>query len=165
MALLFRAFVGGTVALGTAAVAVAAVRSASVSLAVVALLCAAAIVAEYFQSESGDGLDGEGAHTFSFSSGVHLAAAVVAGPFAAAVAAAVGIVMALETGTKAWPLIRASALADASSDLAEAGIGGAFAFFALANPWAIVLLAPLAFTAYQAHARLGQLRRETAQAL
>jgi hypothetical protein len=233
MALLARAFVGGTVALGAAAVAVAAVRGAAAPLGVVALLCAAAVVAEYFQAESGDTLVGEGSHTFSFSSGVHLAAVVIAGPFAAAMAAAVGvllvdgvarksptrilfnasvlalsstgggavyilaggdpgsfalpgdllplaamaltysvlntvfvgIVVALSAGMKLWPLLRASALGDATSDLAEAGIGGVLAFFALANPWAIILLTPLAFTAYQAHARLAQLRRETAQAL
>ncbi|MGH3130326.1 MAG: HD-GYP domain-containing protein, partial [Gaiellaceae bacterium] len=230
-----RTVVVTTIGAGCAVIFAAVVEVASAPLATLALLCAAATLSEYFQVESSeDSLDGGGgARTFSFSSGIHLAAVVIAGPWAAALAAAFGVVVvdrlagkawdrvgfnasvfalaalaggiafsvaggepgtldvpgdllplaalavtysALNTvllafvtapssGTPVWALVREWAPGDVASDLAEAGLGGALAFFALRDPWAIVLLGPLAFAAYQARSRLAQLRRETAQAL
>lgn len=229
-----RTVVVSTIGAGCAVLLAAIVHAASMPLATLALLCAAATLSEYFQVESSDGfVDGGSARIFSFSSGIHLAAVVIAGPWAAALAAAFGVVVvdrlagkewrrvgfnasvfalaalaggiafsvaggdpgrlvlpgdllplaalavtysvlntalvalvtAVSAGTSVWALVREWAPGDVASDLAEAGLGGALAFFALRDPWAIVLLGPLAFAAYQAHARLAQLRRETAQAL
>jgi putative nucleotidyltransferase with HDIG domain len=229
-----RTVVVSTIGAGCAVLLAALVQAASMPLATLALLCAAATLSEYFQVESSDGfVDGGGARIFSFSSGIHLAAVIIAGPWAAALAAAFGVVVvdrlagkewrrvgfnasvfvlaalgggiafsvtggdpgvlelpgdllplaglavtysvlntalvalvtAVSAGTSVWALVREWAPGDVASDLAEAGLGGALAFFALRDPWAIVLLGPLAFAAYQAHARLAQLRRETAQAL
>lgn len=52
-----------------------------------------------------------------------------------------------------------------ASSTAEAALGVLLALCALEEPWAIAAVAPLVFAAYQAHARLVQLKRETAQAL
>jgi hypothetical protein len=228
-----RTVVVSTIGAGCAILLAALFESASTPLGTLALLCAAATVSEYFQVESSDGFVDGGARTFSFSSGIHLAAVVIAGPWAAAIAAAFGVVVVdrlagkpwdrvgfnasvfalaalaggivfslaggepgsldvpegllplavlavtysvlntalvalvtgVSAGTSVWELVREWAPGDVATDLAEAGLGGALAFFALRDPWAIVLLGPLAFAAYQAHARLAQLRRETAQAL
>jgi putative nucleotidyltransferase with HDIG domain len=228
-----RAVVAGTIGAGCALLLAAIAQVSSMPLATLALLCAAATLSEYFQVDGSDGLLDGGSRTFSFSSGTHLAAVVIAGPWEAAIAAAFGVVVvdrlagkewrrvgfnasvfavaaaaggfvfsatggdpgrfdlpgdllplaalavtysalntallalvtAVSAGTSVWALVREWAPGDLASDLAEAGLGGALAFCALRDPWAIVLLGPLAFAAYQARARLAQLRRETAQAL
>jgi putative nucleotidyltransferase with HDIG domain len=87
-----RALIIGTVALGSGVLAVAAVEVAAVPLATIALLAAAAVVTELVvvpsDEESLDALD---AHAFSFSTGVHVAAVLILGPWAAALVAAFGV--------------------------------------------------------------------------
>ena len=234
VALNARVFVGVTTAAAVGAlVALVAVFDLP-SVGMLAVFGAAAILAEYFQVESeAEALDPGGARRFSFSSGVHIAAVIIAGPLVAAAAAAFGVLMVDRLGGRSWlrtvfnaavfvlatsigaavfsatggeigtlqlphdlvPFValcvtysvlntvfiagvisvsestpfwrfaRTSALGDLPSDLAEASLAGAIAFCALRDPWAVVLLGPLAIAAYQAHARLALLRLETAQAL
>jgi len=229
-----RVFVGVTTAAAVGALVALAAWFELPPLAAFAVFCAAATLAEHFQVESeGEALDPGGARRFSFSSGVHIAAVIVAGPLVAAAAAAFGVLMvdrldgrswhrtgfnaavfvlatsvgaavfsatggeigtfllphdlvpfvalcvtysvlntafvagviSLSESTPFWRFARTSALGDLPSDLAEASLAGAIAFCALRDPWAVVLLGPLAIAAYHAHARLALLRLETAQAL
>ena len=228
------AYVIATIGAGAAFVAYAASVSTAAALGAFALFAAASAAAEYFQVDGADdGLDPADARTFSFSSGIHFAAIVVAGPFVAAPAAAFGvlltdrvrghrweriafnagvfvlstaagayafqlaggtwgelslpgdlvsvaamaagyavlntvlvaIVLALSDGAPVVSTVRDALRFDLDSDISEAGIGALLAFVLLTEPWAIVMLLPLAFAAYQAHARLTLVRRETAQAL
>jgi putative nucleotidyltransferase with HDIG domain len=87
-----RAFIVGTVALGVGVVAVAAVKAASAPLGTLALLGAAVAVTELFEVAGDDGShDPIDAYTFSFSSGIHVAAILMLGPWAAALVAAFGV--------------------------------------------------------------------------
>lgn len=87
-----RAFVGGTAALGLGAVAVAAFEVAAMPLSTLALLGAAVALTELFQVSSDESSpDGKRASTFSFSSGVHIAAILMLGPWAGAVVGAFGV--------------------------------------------------------------------------
>ena len=229
-----RVFVGVTVAAAAVVLVALATLLELPTVAQLALFGAAACLAEHFQVETDDvALHAGGARRFSFSSGVHIAAVIVAGPLVAAVAAAIGVllvdrldgrswlrtsfnaavfvlataagsavfalaggvggafvlpddlvafgalcmtyslvntalvagVISLAEGTPFWRYARTSALGDLSSDLAEASLAGALAFCVLRDPWAVLLLGPLAIAAYQAHARLALLRLETAEAL
>jgi HD-GYP domain-containing protein (c-di-GMP phosphodiesterase class II) len=229
-----RVFVGVTVAAAAVVLVALATLLELPTLAQLALFGAAACLAEHFQVETDDvALHAGGARRFSFSSGVHLAAVIVAGPLVAAVAAVIGVllvdrldgrswlrtsfnaavfvlataagsavfavaggvsgafvlpddlaafaalcityslvntalvagVISLAEDTPFWRYARTSALGDLSSDLAEASLAGALAFCVLRDPWAVLLLGPLAIAAYQAHARLALLRLETAEAL
>ena len=86
-----RAIVAGTAAAAGASFLAALASGPAVSFATVALLTALATVAEYFQIDAVDPpLDPRDARTFSFSSGAHIAAVVIAGPAAAALVAAAG---------------------------------------------------------------------------
>lgn len=88
-----RALFVGTSTLGSGVLAAAAWKIGSAPLATVALLTAAIIVAELFQVPGDpDSFDAVDRHAFSFSSGVHLAAILIVGPWAAAIAAASGVV-------------------------------------------------------------------------
>ena len=229
-----RVFVGVTVAAAAVVLVALATLLELPTVAQLALFGAAACLAEHFQVETDDvALHAGGARRFSFSSGVHIAAVIVAGPLVAAVAAAIGVllvdrldgrswlrtsfnaavfvlataagsavfalaggvggafvlpddlvafgalcmtyslvntalvagVISLAEGPPFWRYARTSALGDLSSDLAEASLAGALAFCVLRDPWAVLLLGPLAIAAYQAHARLALLRLETAEAL
>ena len=118
-----RAFVVATVAAGAAVVATAGARAVAVHspLARLALLGAVVIVAELFQVRGdADSPDPADAQTFSFSSGIHVAAILVVGPAGAALLAA-GAVLAVDRlrGSR-WQqvLFNASAFA-----LATAGAG------------------------------------------
>lgn len=88
-----RAVVVGTVALGGGALALAAFKGPLAAPTTLALFAAAVVLAELFQVSSDEtSLDPGDAHRFSFSSGVHLAAILVLGPWAAALVAAFGVV-------------------------------------------------------------------------
>jgi HD-GYP domain-containing protein (c-di-GMP phosphodiesterase class II) len=87
-----RAFVGGTVALGLGAVAVAAFKAAAMPVSTLALLGAAVALTELFQvSADESSLDPRGGSTFSFSSGIHIAAILMLGPWAGAIVGAFGV--------------------------------------------------------------------------
>jgi putative nucleotidyltransferase with HDIG domain len=89
-----RALVGGAVAAGTVVVSTAAVNALSAPLGLVALFAAGAILAELFQVPGEDNsLDPADQHWFSFSSGVHVAAVIVLGPWPAALVAVFGVVV------------------------------------------------------------------------
>ncbi len=89
-----QALVFGTVGAGVLVVISAAGRASSVRPSVLWALAAAAILTELVQLEgdesAADPLD---AHGFSFSSGVHLAAVIIAGPWAAALVAGTGVLV------------------------------------------------------------------------
>jgi hypothetical protein len=74
-------------------------------------------------------------------------------------------VVALTGGGRIFGQALATARGQLLSAVGEVGFGVALAFFALAQPWAAVVLAPLVLALFQAHSRLAQLRRETARAL
>ena len=229
-----RALLVATLVAGSAVLAIACIKARSLPVAPLALLMAAVLLAELFQvvgdEESADPADG---HTFSFSSGVHIGAILMLGPWAGALVGAFGVLavdhlrgvqwqriafngsafavsaaaggavfalaggspgqlelpgdfagiaalvvayaainsvfvsgmVALTSGTPFSRLLADVVRAEASPKLAEAGLGASVAFFALMSPWAVVALIPLVITVYQSHARLAQLRRETAGAL
>ena len=229
-----RCLVIGTVTAGTAVLAVAVVKAAGAPHATLALLGAAVVLTELIQISSDNRSPDPGdAHSFSFSTGVHIAAVLIVGPWAAALVAAFGVivvdtlrgsprakvaynasafalsifvgglafealggvpgtlefsrdfaaigalvvvayllnnllmsaVVAFHEGTSLWPLTRDASLDGLHSAAAEAGLGVAFARFALYDPWAVIVLVPLVLAVYQAYARLALLRRETAHAL
>jgi HD-GYP domain-containing protein (c-di-GMP phosphodiesterase class II) len=88
------ALVGGTIAVGCLIVGVALVEGAGAPFAMLALFAAGVIVTELFQVPGDDtSLDPADRHWFSFSSGVHVAAVVVLGPWPAALVAVIGIVI------------------------------------------------------------------------
>jgi len=90
-----RAFAAGIVGLGLVGAVAAVVESRSVPFSTLALLAAAAVLSEYFQVDSDDrAADPADEKTFSFSSGIHLAAVIIAGPWAAALVAGLGVVVA-----------------------------------------------------------------------
>jgi hypothetical protein len=74
-------------------------------------------------------------------------------------------VIALTGGGRILGQALATARGQLLSAVGELGFGVALAFFALTEPWAAVLLAPLVLALFKAHSRLAQLRRETARAL
>jgi putative nucleotidyltransferase with HDIG domain len=74
-------------------------------------------------------------------------------------------IVSLTGGTRLAPLVWASVRTEVSPKAAEAGLGAAIAVFALRDAWDVVVLVPLLVAVYQGHARLAQLRRETARAL
>jgi len=86
-----RAFVVGTVALGFGAVAVAAFTAAAMPLSTLALLGAAVALTELFQVSADESSPDQGGSTFSFSSGVHIAAILMLGPWAGAIVGAFGV--------------------------------------------------------------------------
>jgi HD-GYP domain-containing protein (c-di-GMP phosphodiesterase class II) len=119
-----RAFVAGTIVAGTAAIVASAFGARGEEIAVVALLCAAAIVAELFQVSSDESsLDPVDAPTVSFSSSVHIGAVLIAGPWAAPIIAAVGVLVA--DGLRRAPLRR---LAFNAAGFALATLAGGLAF-------------------------------------
>jgi HD-GYP domain-containing protein (c-di-GMP phosphodiesterase class II) len=86
------AFAAGTIILGLGVVVLATIGAAGLSLTTLALLGAAVVLTELFQvRDDGGGMDGEEGHFCSFSSSVQMAAAVVLGPFAAALLAPLGV--------------------------------------------------------------------------
>jgi hypothetical protein len=205
-----RAWVAGTVALGIGVLAAALVERSEAPLETLALLGAAVIFTELFQVPSDETSAEPGdAHVLSFSAGVHIAAALLIGPWTAALVAAFGVVsvdsirgerwrhvacnaavfalaaaagghayiaaggspggipglpddflplaalavtyytinylfmsavVALESAQRFWPLAREATIDGIAPAAAEVGLGFAFAFFALNEPWALVAL-------------------------
>jgi putative nucleotidyltransferase with HDIG domain len=119
-----RAFVLVTIAGGLALTALAAVRVVDTSRATLALLVLGAIATELFQVEadsaSPDPVDWQ---PFSFSSGVHLAAVLVLGPWAGGLVAASGVVVV--DGLRRAPARR---VAFNASVFALAAVAGGYVF-------------------------------------
>jgi putative nucleotidyltransferase with HDIG domain len=89
-----RGFVAVVAACGVAALAVAAVHDQVRRPYVFGLLAIAAIATELLEIRAhADALDGGESHSFSFSSGIHLAAVMVLGPWQAALVAAAGVLV------------------------------------------------------------------------
>jgi HD-GYP domain-containing protein (c-di-GMP phosphodiesterase class II) len=99
-----RALVTAVVTAGAATLVVPPlVGSVSIALPAAAVFAAAAVLAEYFQVPGDeDAVDPTEARTISFSSSVHLAAAVVVGPWAGAAVAACGVVTADSLHGSPW---------------------------------------------------------------
>lgn len=77
----------------------------------------------------------------------------------------VSAVIALESGSPFGGVAREGLLVGLAASIGEAGVGVAFAFFLLTEPWAALTLLPLLLAVYRSHERLVTLRRETAHAL
>ena len=89
-----RGFVAVVAACGVAALAVAAGNDEVRRPYMFGLLAIAAIAMELLEVRAdASALDGSGAHSFSFSSGIHLAAVMVVGPWQAALIAAGGVLV------------------------------------------------------------------------
>jgi putative nucleotidyltransferase with HDIG domain len=227
-----RVFVGATILVGLAIAAVAVLRDPPAVGGTLALLLAGVVLAELLQVSYDDGSPESVNKTFSFSSGVHVAAVLILGPAAAVLVAGFGVLavdrfrgspwskvgfnaasfalatfagglaftavggrpgelslpgdfgplaaMALAYGAVNTVLVAAVValvlrspigtllrpnLSDVASTAAEASVGVLLALCALAEPWAVAAVVPLAVAAFQARARHAALRRETAQAL
>ncbi len=120
-----RAWVVGTIALGGVALAAAVVQRAEAPLETLALLAAAVVFTELFQVPSDETSAEPGdAHSFSFSSGVHIAAVLLIGPWTAALVAAFGVVTVDRLRGAAWRHVSYNASVFA---LAAAAAGAAFA--------------------------------------
>lgn len=76
-----------------------------------------------------------------------------------------GAIVAFDSGRRAFPVLREVSRDGLSAAAGEASLGVALAFFALTEPWAIAVLAPLVLAVYRSYERLVTLRRETAHAL
>jgi HD-GYP domain-containing protein (c-di-GMP phosphodiesterase class II) len=101
-----RALIGGTLAAGAAIVAAASVVVVGAPIGMLALLGAAVVVAELLQvSGDDDSVERGDTHTVSFSSGVHLAAVLLVGPWAAALIAAFGVLAVDRLRGTAWRFI------------------------------------------------------------
>jgi HD-GYP domain-containing protein (c-di-GMP phosphodiesterase class II) len=94
---------------------------------------------------------------------VAIAAAAVA--YGAVNAVLVTLMMVLWSGAPVRGALPRSLASTTASSTAEAALGVLLTLCALEQPWAIAAVIPLVVVAYQAHARLVQLKRETAQAL
>jgi hypothetical protein len=79
--------------------------------------------------------------------------------------ALVTAIISLTSSNRAWRALHRTFWAFLPSTLSEAGLGLLLALCAFEEIWAVAALLPLIFSVYLAHARLAQLRRETAQAL
>jgi putative nucleotidyltransferase with HDIG domain len=89
-----RGYVAVVAACGVGALAVAAGNDQVRRPYMFGLLAIAAIATELFEVRADvSALDGSGSHSFSFSSGIHLAAVMVVGPWQAALIAAGGVVV------------------------------------------------------------------------
>jgi len=89
-----RGFIAVVAAFAVAALAVAAVHDHVRRPYLFGLLAIAAIATELLEVRSGAGtLDGSESHAFSFSSGIHLAAVMIVGPWQAALVAAGGVLV------------------------------------------------------------------------
>jgi putative nucleotidyltransferase with HDIG domain len=91
--------------------------------------------------------------------------ALAALAYGAVNAVLVTTIIALWSGVAMLGSLRRSWISAAASSTAEAAVGLLLALCALEEPWAVAAVVPLVVVAYQAHARLAQLRLETARAL
>jgi hypothetical protein len=98
-----RALLVGTVGLGTAILGVAFFARSDVPLTLLALIAAAALVTEFVQVEADETSPAPGdAHSFSFSSGVHVATILVVGPWTAALVAAGAVIVVDRLRSAPW---------------------------------------------------------------
>src|SRR5438128_8371842 len=119
-----RVWMAMTTSLGLGVVVLATVRGAMAPLTTLALLAAAALLAELFQVDGDErSLDPRDAHSSSFSTGVHFAAVLIVGPWAAAVVAAFGVLFVDRMRGASW-----SKLAFNASNFALATFAGGQAF-------------------------------------
>jgi HD-GYP domain-containing protein (c-di-GMP phosphodiesterase class II) len=93
------------------------------------------------------------------------AIALAALAYGAVNAVLVTLMIVLWSGAPFRGALPRSLAATTASSTAEAALGVLLALCALEEPWAIAAVVPLVIAAYQAHARLVQLKRETAHAL
>jgi HD-GYP domain-containing protein (c-di-GMP phosphodiesterase class II) len=100
-----RLFIGVTLGVGCALFAVAAAKAATVPISVLALLAAAAVCAELLEVGQPKRTLDHDSGRFSFSSGVHIAAALLVGPWAAALVACFGVLLADSLRRSAWTKI------------------------------------------------------------
>jgi putative nucleotidyltransferase with HDIG domain len=125
-----RAWLFATIAAGGGALLAAVLlRSTDVSLTTLALLGAAVILAELFQvPEDESSIDPGDAHPLSFSSSIHLAAALIIGPWTAALVAAFGVVVVDPLRGSRWKVVAyntsAFAIAAAAAGLTFKLAGG-----------------------------------------
>lgn len=121
-----RAFVWATLVVGCVTFAVAAVKATTAQPTALALLAAAVIVAELIEvAQPARSLDPPPGN-FSFSSGIHMGAVLLVGPWPAALIAGAGVVVSDTLRGSAWRKIGFNATVFALASL----IGG-FAFQAL----------------------------------
>jgi putative nucleotidyltransferase with HDIG domain len=134
------AWVVAVVAAGGATAAFALTRSPPVTTATLALLVVAVIFTELMQvTNEFPRTDPLEAHAFSFSSGVHVAAAILAGPWTAALVAASGVVLVDSTRGE-----RPRVVAYNASVFALATAGGGLVFQVLGgHPGSLALPADL----------------------
>src|SRR5918911_917160 len=119
-----RALVVGTIAAAGGVLAAAPFIATEASLTTIALLGAAVVLMELIQVPSDESsLDPGDRHSLSFSSGVHIAAAIVVGPWIAAAVAAFGVVVVDRARGSRWRHILYNA-----SVFALATLVGGFAF-------------------------------------
>jgi HD-GYP domain-containing protein (c-di-GMP phosphodiesterase class II) len=120
-----RAYVAATVTVGTVVVAAAAARAVALPLQIapLALLAAAVVVAELFAvSADAESLDPADAQTFSFSSGIHVAAVLIVGPVGAALLAAGGVLAVDRLRGQRWTQVLFNAAGFAISAAAAGGV-------------------------------------------
>jgi putative nucleotidyltransferase with HDIG domain len=113
-----RALLTTTVAAGGAIVAAAAIKAHGAPLSTLAFLLAAVLVTELLQVPHDEqSVDPTDHHTVGFSSGIHLAAVMLVGPWAAAFVAATGVVTPDWLRQSQWRRIAFNASAFAVSTL------------------------------------------------
>jgi HD-GYP domain-containing protein (c-di-GMP phosphodiesterase class II) len=119
-----RAVLVGTVGLGAAVLGVAFFARSDVPLTLLALIAAAALVTEFVQVEADETSPAPGdAHSFSFSSGVHVATILVVGPWTAALVAAGAVIVVDRLRSAPWRHVAFNA-----SVFALAAVSAGFAF-------------------------------------
>ena len=133
-----RALVVGTIAAAGGALAAAPFMATEASLTTIALFGAAVVLMELIQVPSDEtSLDPGDRHSLSFSSGVHIAAAIVVGPWIAAAVAAFGVLVVDRARGSKWRHILYNA-----SVFALATLAGGFAFEAAGGTSGAVDLPP-----------------------
>jgi len=118
-----RLFVGAILGIGCTFFAVAAAKAASMPLAALAFLAAAVVFTELFEVASPKAALGPGLGSISFSSAVHIAAAVLLGPWGAALVAGFGVLVADGLRRSPWRKIGFNA-----SVFGLASLAGGYAF-------------------------------------
>jgi putative nucleotidyltransferase with HDIG domain len=152
-----RVLVVATVGLGLAVVVVAAIERAPSPLSRLALLAAAVVLTELIQVAGDEAsFDPREAHNFSFSSGVHIAAILMIGPWTGALVAAFGVIVV--DGMRGAPPRRLAYNASVLA-LAAATGGGAYVLAggspgSISLPGDFLALLALALTYYAVNAVL-----------
>jgi HD-GYP domain-containing protein (c-di-GMP phosphodiesterase class II) len=124
-----QALVAGTVALGSGLIGFAVVSGVSAPLTTLAFLGAAVVLTELVQVSGDEDAPGsEDGFDFSFSSGFHIAAILLAGPWAAALVAALGVLAVDRVRGDHWPKVAFNAcgfaIAAAAGGVAFQLLGG-----------------------------------------